>query len=169
MVPDDAAIDAGVHPGPHLEVAVERVLVALERTVRRALVARHGLDVGSDAASEAMAWAVQHRQRVMTMDNPAGYLYRVGQTAARRHRRWSVRQPQLAVEPPFSDDAEPFDGDVFAALAGLRHDQRVAVVLVHCYAYSYREVALLLGASEAAVTNHVHRGLARLRSLLGAP
>ena len=169
MVPDDAAIDAGDDARLHPEMAVERVLVALECTVRRALVARNGLDVGSDAASEAMAWAVQHRQRVMTMDNPAGYLYRVGQTAARRHRRWSVCQPQLAVEPPFSDDAEPFDGDVFAALAGLRHDQRVAVVLVHCYAYSYREVALLLGASEAAVTNHVHRGLARLRSLLGAP
>lgn len=169
MVPDDAAIDAGVDEVAHPDVAVERVLVALERTVRRALVARHGLDVGSDAASEAMAWAVQHRHRVMSMDNPAGYLYRVGQTAARRHRRWSVRQPRLAVEPAVSDDAEEFDGELFVALTGLRHDQRVAVVLVHCYAYSYREVALLLGASEAAVTNHVHRGLARLRSSLGAP
>jgi DNA-directed RNA polymerase specialized sigma24 family protein len=43
----------------------------------------------------------------------------------------------------------------------------VAVVLVHCFGYRYREVAELLGVSEAAVTNHVHRGLARLRSMLG--
>ena len=115
------------------------------------------------------AMAVQHRQRLTTMENPAGYLYRVGQTAARRQRRWSVRQPRLAVDPAAHDDVEPFDGELFDALTALRHDQRVSVVLVHCYAYSYREVALLLDASEAAVTNHVHRGLARLRSLLGAP
>jgi RNA polymerase sigma-70 factor (ECF subfamily) len=146
----------------------EQRLVALERTVRRALVARNGLDVGSDAASDAMAWALQHADRVAQMANPAGYLYRVGQTAARRQRRWSVRQMGLGFEPPAADHDSTFDAELFDALRKLRRDERVAVVLVHCFAYSYREVADVLEISEAAVTNHVHRGLARLRTLLGA-
>lgn len=66
------------------------------------------------------------------------------------------------------DAAEAFDTELFEALSRLKDAQRVAVVLVHCYAHSYREVADLLGIGEAAVTNHVHRGLRRLRSLLGA-
>jgi RNA polymerase sigma-70 factor (ECF subfamily) len=129
-------------------------------------VARNGLEVGSEAAADAMAWAVAHSDRMAAMDNPAGYLYRVGQTAARRHRRWARRHVVLAVEPLASPD-EPFDAELFDALSLLRADHRVAVVLVHCFGYRYREVAELLGVSEAAVTNHVHRGLARLRSMLG--
>lgn len=142
-------------------------LVDLEWTVRRALVARYGLDVGSDAASEAMAWALENPEKFAATANPAGYLYRVGQSAARRHRRWQTRQRDLAYELVTKDHGEPFDAELFRALTHLRHSQRVAVVLVHCYAYSYADVANLLGISEAAVTNHVHRGLARLRILMG--
>jgi DNA-directed RNA polymerase specialized sigma24 family protein len=40
------------------------------------------------------------------------------------------------------------------------------VLLVHGYGFTYREVVDLLHVSEAAVTNHIHRGLTRLRSLL---
>ena len=42
----------------------------------------------------------------------------------------------------------------------------MAVLLVHGYGFSYREVAEVLDVSEAAVTNHVHRGLRKLRSRL---
>ncbi|MEO8695965.1 MAG: sigma factor-like helix-turn-helix DNA-binding protein [Acidimicrobiales bacterium] len=48
----------------------------------------------------------------------------------------------------------------------MKPDHRVAVLLVHGYSFTYREVAALLGVSEAAVTNYVHRGLTRLRSIL---
>jgi RNA polymerase sigma-70 factor (ECF subfamily) len=147
--------------------AIERRLAEIERTVRRALVARNGLHAGADAAAEAMAWAWQHRERIASMDNPAGYLFRVGQTAARRQRRWQGREARLGFDPVAGDPPEAFDESLFRALARLRRDQRVAVVLVHCYSYRYREVAELMGISEAAVTNHVHRGLARLRVLLG--
>jgi RNA polymerase sigma factor (sigma-70 family) len=160
MVPHDQTTESAIDR--------EQRLVALEQTVRRALVARNGLDVGSDAASEAMAWALQHGDRLAGTANPVGYLYRVGQTAARRHRRWSVRHVGLGFEPLAADHESRFDAELFDALRKLRRDQRVAVVLVHCFAYSYREVADVLDISEAAVTNHVHRGLARLRSLLGA-
>ncbi len=142
-------------------------LPAIERAVRRALVARNGIDLGCEAAAEAMAWAVEHRDRLDAVDQPVGYLYRVGQSSLRRQRRWS--RPAPVRFDVASDDPVPFDRELFDALARLSHDQRVAVVMVHCYGYRYRDVAEVLGASEAAVTNHVHRGLARLRTLLGDP
>ena len=146
----------------------DRVL-AVEQTLRRAMVARHGVDVGTDAAAEAIAWALEHPERVADIDNLAGYLYRVGQTAAGRYRRWwqrSVSLSETSTDQRAVDD-QVFDLDLFRAIEGLRHEQRVAVVMVHCWAYSCREVAAVLGTSESAVTNHVHRGLQRLRAELG--
>ena len=146
-------------------VRFERDVAALDRTLRRALVARYGLEVGTEAAAETIGWAWEHWDLVASMDNAAGYLYRVGQSAARRHVRWVRRRVDLPVEPRW-DDAPSMQGDVFDALARLKPDHRVAVLLVHGYSFTYREVADLLGVSEAAVTNYVHRGLTRLRSIL---
>lgn len=142
-------------------------LLEIERAVRRALVARNGVDLGCEAAAEAMAWAVEHRDRLDLIEQPVGYLYRVGQSSLRRQRRWA--RPAPVRFEPTGDDPTPFDRELFDALVQLSHDQRVAVVMVHCYGYRYRDVAEVLGVSDAAVTNHVHRGLARLRTLLGDP
>ena len=145
-------------------------LLEIERAVRRALVARNGVDLGCEAAAEAMAWAVEHRDRLDLIDQPIGYLYRVGQSSLRRQRRWARPAPvrfEAADDGLSPFDREPFDRELFDALGRLSHDQRVAVVMVHCYGYRYRDVADVLGVSDAAVTNHVHRGLARLRILLG--
>ena len=140
------------------------LLVGLEPRLRRALVARYGVDLGVEAAADAIAWGVEHLDRLVEMDNPSGYLYRVGQSAARRHVRAGrapLRFPSEAV------GAEPdLPGDVFEALKLLKPEQRVAVLLVHGYGFTYREVAELLSVSEAAVTNHLHRGMKRLRRRL---
>lgn len=143
----------------------ERDIPSLERTLSRAFAARYGLDVGAEVTAETIGFAWEHWERVVAMENPSGYLYRVGQSAARRHVRWARRRVDLPIEPRW-DDAPAMQGDVFDALARLKPDHRVAVLLVHGYSFTYREVAALLGVSEAAVTNYVHRGLARLRSIL---
>jgi RNA polymerase sigma factor (sigma-70 family) len=49
----------------------------------------------------------------------------------------------------------------------LTQRQRLAVVLVHGYGYTLREVAELTGIRPTTVQNHLSRGLSRLRSLLG--
>ncbi len=176
MSPRDDGVDpllragcaAGVVPERGTDhVITDHDLVVIERAVRRALVARNGVELGCEAAAEAMAWAVEHRDRLDAIDQPVGYLYRVGQSSLRRQRRWS--RPAPVRFDVASDDPVPFDRELFHALERLSHDQRVAVVMVHCYGYRYRDVAEVLGASEAAVTNHVHRGLTRLRTLLGDP
>jgi len=55
--------------------------------LRAALVAAYGVNVGTHAAAEALAYGFEHWDDVAAMGNPAGYLYRVGQIEARRHFR----------------------------------------------------------------------------------
>lgn len=133
--------------------------------LRRALVARNGLLDGSDAAATAVAWAWEHRERLAELRNPLGYLYRVGQSSLRRQRLRAQYRAAL-VPRPLVEELPGLDIDLFRALQRLTDDQRMAVVLVHMYGFSYREVAELLEVRETAVTNYVHRGLARLRRIL---
>jgi RNA polymerase sigma factor (sigma-70 family) len=60
-----------------------------------------------------------------------------------------------------------FEPGLPAALAALTQRQRLAVVLVHGYGYTLREVAELTGLRRTSVQNHAERGLARLRAALG--
>lgn len=142
--------------------SVAEILDRVTPSVRRALVSRYGVEVGTDAAADAIAWGWEHADSIVTMANPGGYLYRVGQTSARRaHRR--IRRSAFPVEPVW-EDAPELPGDVFDALHRLKPDQRVSVLMVHGYGFSYRETAELMDVSEAAVRNHLHRGMERLRS-----
>src|SRR5215213_5525877 len=66
----------------------DRLVAPMADRVRRALIAQFGVEVGTDVAADATRWAWEHLGRLATIDNRAGYLFRVGQSAARRHRRW---------------------------------------------------------------------------------
>jgi RNA polymerase sigma factor (sigma-70 family) len=95
------------------------------------------------------------------MTNPAGYLYRVGQSSAQRLRRRPVRLPRADVAqlPDVSPELVP-------ALEKLSEQQRVVVVLVGGLQWRQSEVAELLDLSESSVRTHLQRGLATLRSIL---
>lgn len=142
-------------------VSFETLMADVAPRLRAALVAAYGVDEGADAAGEAIAWAWEHRDRIVTLTNPAGYLYRVGQTAARRARRthrWLPDAP--SVELP---DVEP---RLFDALDELSEQQRVCVLLVHALGWRQSEVADLLGVTPSTVAAHQRLGLARLRRSL---
>jgi RNA polymerase sigma factor (sigma-70 family) len=138
---------------------------AQSAALRQALVARFGLDVGVEVHADAIAWAWEHQGQLEDVTNRVGYLYRVAQSKARPHLRWRLRT--LLVEPTDNAIHVELDVDLLDALAKLRRAPRVSVVLVHCHGWSYAEVADVLGVEVTAVTNHVHRGLSKLRSLLG--
>jgi DNA-directed RNA polymerase specialized sigma24 family protein len=138
----------------------------VEPGLRRALVAGFGVDVGRDSTVDALAWAWQHWSRVAAMRNPGGYLYRVGQTAARRALRAHRRLSPLFGE--LSSDGEPMiEPALGSSLSGLTAKQRAAVLLVHGYGYSLSEAATVMGCGTSSVRNHVARALAQLRSAIG--
>lgn len=134
------------------------------RRLRVALVGAYGAEVGAEAAADAEAYAWEHRERLAEMANPVGYLFRVGQSASRRHRRWSKRLVLPPVPPALDDEVHP---DLPVALARLTDRQRIAVVLVHVHGWTQDEAAQALGVDASTVRTHVARGLARLRDILG--
>lgn len=132
--------------------------------LRRAFVARYGIEVGPDLHAEAVAYAWEHWDRLEVMENRIGYLFRVGQSAARRHPL--IRSAPVLPPEPGATAYGPEPG-LDVALRSITDDQRVAVVLVHGYGYSYADAASILDVPVSTLRNHVHRGMTRLRELIG--
>lgn len=136
---------------------VERV----EPRLSYALAAAYGVEVGAESTADALAYAWERWTEVKLMDNPAGYLYRVGQSAARRHRRTGPLFPVVHHgELPQVEPGLP------AALSRLSEAQRTAVVLLFVLEWTEREAADLLGVDRSTVRRHRDRGLAKLRASL---
>lgn len=145
-------------------VTFTALVAAVEPPLRRAFVAAYGPDAGREALADVLAWAWKHLDRVSDLDNPAGYLWRVGQTAARRQRRRArFEVPLWAAPSTATADAPVRDESLVAALAALTVHQRVAVVLVHGYAYRLTEAADVLGCTVSTLRNHLARGLEHAR------
>jgi DNA-directed RNA polymerase specialized sigma24 family protein len=158
---------AAGEPGAAGEPAdFEAFVLAAEPKLRRALVTAYGYEDGREAAAEALAYAWEHWARVREMPNAAGYLFRVAQSSAARGRRWRRAAPLLTLPSGTEHRYEP---GLPRALASLPERQRVAVVLVHGFGYTLREVADLTGIKITTVQNHLERGLRRLRDRLGVP
>ncbi len=136
---------------------------AAEPGLRAALVAKFGAERGRDAAAEALGYGWRNWDRVGRLDNPAGYLYRVGDRWGRRQQK-PKRQPPL---PEYRDEIPHIEPGLEPALDTLTLRQRQAVVLIEGFGLSHTEAADLLGLSRSSIQNHVERGMAKLRSELG--
>lgn len=148
-------------PGQHDDEEFTFFVKEVEPRLSFALAAAYGVEVGRESAADALVYAWEHWVEVREMENPAGYLYRVGQSSARRYRRRDPLFPPVPpVELPHVEPALP------AALDVLSEAQRTAVVLVHVLDWSEREAADLLGVDRSTVRRHRDRGLAKLRAAL---
>jgi DNA-directed RNA polymerase specialized sigma24 family protein len=134
-------------------------VVEHECRLRRAFVAAFGGQRGREATAESLAFAWEHWGRISKMDNGAGYLFRVGRSRTRRRRTPLTFVPQVHNDPI----VEP---GLARALKTLSTRQRTAVVLVHGFGWTLREVAELTGTKVTTVQNHQERGLAKLRQAL---
>ena len=132
----------------------------VEPRLHRAFLGSRGVDGAADAVSEATAYAWEHWHEVRAMDNPAGYLYRVGQSRTRTRKVAALPPPEDVGLP----DIEPA---LIPALLALPETQRTAVWLVHACGWPYADVAAALETSPSMIGNHVQRAMARLRDELG--
>jgi len=133
--------------------AQPRVLVAL--------AAAFGPEAANDASAEAFAYAWEHWDRVGGMENPAGYVYRVGRSRIR------PRRPVAVCPPPPVNPTPLVEPGLVSALGRLSARQRAVVVLTEAFQYSLTEVAELLGVHPSSVRRHRERALRKLRSGLG--
>jgi DNA-directed RNA polymerase specialized sigma24 family protein len=137
------------------------------RTTRQAFVARYGSDISEQAVAAAMAWAWEHKDRLVGVNALRAYLFRVGQSTMRRSWVWASRHtatfpPGMAHRNTRSiDDAL----DLAALPRKLPQKQRTCLLLIYAHGWPYRDVAELLEISVDAVNNHTHRGMTTLRKL----
>lgn len=143
------------------------LIATYDERVRMALTARYGPELGEELSAEAMAWAWANQERLAELENPIGYLVRVGQSRVRKQLRWKAERARYPAVAPTASTVwvEPALPE---ALAALDDETRTAIILVHCFEWTYPEVAELLAVPLHTVRNRIHRGLHKLRDDLGA-
>lgn len=139
------------------------------RLVRACLLLTGSTAEGEDLAQEAMARTFERWDRVSTMEDPEGYLYR---TALNLHRNAVKRLSMAArrrVSPHPIDEAEMTERriDLLRAIRSLPRTQREALVLVGWLGYTAEEAGPILGIHAASVRGRLHRARERLRETYG--
>src|SRR6478735_9885121 len=81
----------------------EAFVATHERRLREALTAFFGIDRGREAASDALAYAWEHWDRVAGMANPAGYLFVVGRDRYRSRFRVRLATTVFDTGPAHTD------------------------------------------------------------------
>lgn len=132
----------------------------VEPRLLQALVGRYGPVDGRIATVDALSWAWEHWDRLASVGNKAGYLFRVGQTATRGMGTRPIPQDRSDAGSEGVPDVEPALGE---ALARLSTQQRTVVSLIHAFGWTQTEVAELLEVTPSTVREYLDRGLTRLR------
>jgi len=143
-----------------MEPQIEKFLIENRPRLMRAFLGSLGPSRADDALSAAFEWACGNWDRLRTMENPIGYLYRVGAT-----RSIPAKAP---VELPAAAEVglPDFEPRLVPALLRLPDTQRTAVWLIHACGWSYNDAADAMGIGESTVGTHASRGLAALRNEL---
>jgi len=126
----------------------------------RAFLGTLGPGRADDALSAAFEWAFVNWERLMAMENPVGYLFRVGTTRSMPRR--SPLELPLAGEIGLPE----FEPKLVPALLKLPETQRTAVWLIHACGWTYADVAAAMEIGESTAGTHASRGLATLRRSL---
>jgi DNA-directed RNA polymerase specialized sigma24 family protein len=123
--------------------------------------------LASEAVDEAMARAYQRWNRVQALDNPGGWVYRVGLNWSRSILRRALRPaPVWVTGAGTCIDGGGLDPTIDRALAQLSIEQRAVVVCRLLIGYSEAQTAAALGLRPGTVKSRLARATARLQSLL---
>lgn len=123
--------------------------------------------LAAEAVDEAMARAYERWQHVEKLDNPVGWVYRVGLNWSRSLLRRATRPAPiwLTANPVVLDDTG-LDPAVDRALGELSVDQRAVVVCRLLIGYSEAQTAKALGIRPGTVKSRLSRATVRLQQRL---
>jgi RNA polymerase sigma-70 factor, ECF subfamily len=141
---------------------IERLYRERGDRIWRGLLAFSGdPEVANDAVAEAFAQVLRRGDEVR---NPERWIWRAAFRIAAGELK--ERRKSEVLGSAGSYEMEEPARDLVVALGALSERQRAAVVLHDAAGYPAREVARIVGSTEAAVRVHLMRGRRRLRELL---
>ena len=142
---------------------VHRILTDARPRLWKAFVAVRGQHGADEAVSEALAWGWEHRERLMTMDNPIGYLYSVGLTRSSRTAGDNGSTTFDLLPEPADVGLPHIEPGLIPALLSLSEMQRCTVWLVHGCGWTHAETAEALDIARTTVGTHIGRAMTNLR------
>jgi RNA polymerase sigma-70 factor (ECF subfamily) len=123
-----------------------------------------------DIAQEAFVRILERWDRVRTVEDPTGYLFRTAMNVFRkRFRRAMLAVRRAATSTPTDDFVDQIAASdlVIRAVAELPIDQRAALIVTSLLGYSSDEAAGILGARPSTVRARATRARAALRDAIG--
>jgi RNA polymerase sigma-70 factor, ECF subfamily len=141
---------------------IERLYRERGYRIWRGLLAFSGdPEVASDAVAEAFAQVLRRGDEIRDPERwiwRAAFRIAAGELKERGRKSVTVAEGSYEMEEPARD--------LVVALGALSERQRASVVLHDAAGYPAREVARIVGSTEAAIRVHLMRGRRRLRELL---
>ncbi len=128
-------------------------------------------DDAEEVSQNAFLKLLERWDRVSSLDDPTGFLYRTAMNEVRSRYRSTTRAMKRAVTFTRTDDAFEAVEDrdvVIQALRSLIPQQRAAVVLTALLGYTSEEAGQMLGMKPATVRTLSSRARSAMRQTLGA-
>jgi RNA polymerase sigma factor (sigma-70 family) len=113
-----------------------------------------------DIMQEAFVKLWERWDRVGTMSDPVGYLYRTAMNAFRSRTRRAATAVRRALTPSAADPFAAIEAkdEAARALARLTRRQRLALVLTEYLGYTSEDAAPMMGVKPATVRVLAHQG-----------
>ncbi len=169
-IEDESAVElVTVSPADVVEILPFEEFYREQRaSIGRALaVTLRDTQLASEAVDEAMARAYQRWNRVQSLDNPGGWVYRVGLNWSRSILRRAMRTaPAWVTTSDTGFDGSGIDPAIDKALSELPIEQRAVVVCRLLIGLSEAQTATALGLRPGTVKSRLARASSRLQSLL---
>ena len=140
-----------------MEPQLEGFLRESRPSLMRAFLGTLGPCRADDALSAAFEYACANWDRISEMENPVGYLYRVGST------RSTPPKTPMALPAAAEIGLPDFEPGLVPAMLKLPEKQRTAVWLIHACGWNYNDAANAMNVGESTVGTHASRGLATLQ------
>lgn len=140
--------------------------------LRRLWLVTRDREEAEDVVQEAFIVVLERWDRIRSMDDPTGYLYRVAFNAWRRRARRVARaRERLKLEAAPASDDELAGAEartvIGSALDALTPRQRAALVLVELVGMSSEEAASVLKVRAVTVRVLASQGRAAMRTRIG--